>query len=84
MSHAAERKNQKYQELRAACSASRHTTIITLEVGSRGFIEMEGFRQLYKLLNTRASQKSTFETDLIRHVVLASYDIWCKRNWIQD
>ena len=84
MSHAAERKNQKYEGLRVACSASRHTTIITLEVGSRGFIEMEGFQQLYKLLNARASQKSMFETDIIRHVVLASYDIWCKRNWIQD
>ena len=47
---AAERKIQRYEVLRNACSRSHHTTIITLEVGSRGFLCMEGFQKLYGLL----------------------------------
>ena len=78
---AAERKAHRYRDLANACARSYHTTIITLEVGSRGFLSIEGFEQLYKLLRTKATNRQNFELDIIRHVVVASYDIWCKRNW---
>ena len=78
---AAERKIQRYEVLRNACSRSHHTTIITLEVGSRGFLCMEGFQKLYGLLRTKAKDRLSFELDVIRHVITCSYDIWCKRNW---
>ena len=55
--------------------------IITLEVGSRGFLNTTGFQQLYRLVQAKASDRATFECDIVRHVVLSSYDIWCKRNW---
>ena len=78
---AAERKVQWYKDLREACSYTHHTNIITLEVGSRGFLCMEGFQQLYRLLHAKAKDRQSFELDMIRHVVTCSYNIWCKRNW---
>ena len=41
---AAERKVHQYQDLAAACACTRHTSIITLEVGSRGFLSTVGFQ----------------------------------------
>ena len=78
---AAERKVHRYHELSNACGHSHNTSIITLEVGSRGFLNTTGFQQLYRLVQAKASDRATFERDIIRHVVLSSYDIWCKRNW---
>ena len=81
ITNTAERKVQRYEVLRNACSRSHHTTIITLEVGSRGFLCMEGFQNLYRLLKTKAKDRQSLELDLIRHVVTCSYNICCKRNW---
>ena len=78
---AAERKAHRYQELASACGHSHHTSIITLEVGSRGFLSITGFQQLYQLVQAKATDRAAFERDIIRHVVSSSYDIWCKRNW---
>ena len=78
---AAERKAHRYWELASACGRSHHTSIITLEVGSRGFLSIAGFHQLYQLVQAKATDRAAFERDVIRHVVLSSYDIWCKRNW---
>ena len=78
---AAERKAHLYRELASACGRSHHTSIITLEVGSRGFLSIAGFQQLYQLVQAKATDRAVFERDVIRHVVSSSYDIWCKRNW---
>ena len=78
---AAERKIHRYRELSNVCRQSHNTSIITLEVGSRGFLSTAGFQQLYRLVQAKASDRATFEQDIIKHVVSASYDIWCKRNW---
>ena len=43
---AAERKAHCYWELASACGRSHHMSIITLEVGSRGFLSIAGFEQL--------------------------------------
>ena len=78
---AAERKAHRYRELASACGRSHHTSIITLEVGSRGFLSIAGFQQLYQLVQAKATDRAAFERNIIRHVVSSSYDIWCKRNW---
>ena len=80
---AAERKVHwyRYRDLDKACASSHHTTIITLEVGSRGFLSTKGFKQLYKLLHAKATDRQNFELDVTRHAVVSSYDIWCKWNW---
>ena len=44
---AAKRKKDKYHDLMEACTASGYsTTLITLEVGSRGFLNTSGFNKL--------------------------------------
>ena len=78
---AAERKVHWYWDLTNACACSHHTTIIMLEVGSRGFLSTEEFKQLYKLLRAKATDRQNFELDVTRHVVVLSYNIWRKRNW---
>ena len=54
---AAERKVHRYWDLANACAHSYHTTISTLEVSSRGFLSTEGFKQLYKLLRAKATDR---------------------------
>ena len=66
---AAERKAHRYQELASACGRSHHTSIITLEVGSRGYLSIAGFQQLYQLVQAKATDRTAFERDIIRHVV---------------
>ena len=78
---AAERKTHRYRELASACGRSHHMSIITLEVGSRGFLSITGFQQLYQLVQAKATDRAAFERDIIRHVVSSSFDIWCKWNW---
>ena len=82
MAAATARKALRYEDLRLACSRTHHTTVITLEVGSRGYLGMEGLQELYQLLRPKAKDRRAFEVDIIRHVIAASYDIWCKRNWL--
>ena len=60
---AAGRKAHHYWELASACRRSHHTSIITLEVGSRG-----GFQQLYRLVQTTVQPLSvTLLGMLFRH-----------------
>ena len=61
---AAERKIHRYRDLAKACTNSNHMTIITLEVGSRGFLSTEGFKQLYKLLEAKATDRQNLELDV--------------------
>jgi hypothetical protein len=75
ISNAAERKVQRYEALMKACSRTHRTSIITLEVGSRGFLCMEGLQQLYGLLQAKAKDRQSFELDTIKHVITCSYDI---------
>jgi hypothetical protein len=81
ISGAVERKMDRYRELREACSRSHQASIITLEVGSRGFLATDSFQQLYKILKVKAREKRVFECEVIKHTVVCSYNIWCKRNW---
>ena len=78
---AAERKTLHYQDLRESCALRRRSSIITLEVGSRGFLCAEGFQKQYSLLCTKSKSRQKFEVEVIREVIASSYDIWCKRNW---
>ena len=81
ISGAVERKMDRYRELRESCSRSHHASIVTLEVGSRGFLATDSFQQLYKILKFKAKEKRVFECEVIKHTVVCSYNIWCKRNW---
>ena len=80
--HATARKIDRYRELKTACSRTHRTQVITLEVGSRGFINTDGFQDLYRLLKPKASERRSFECDVIGRTITGSYNIWCKRNWL--
>ena len=81
ISRAVERKMDRYRELREACSHSHQASIVTLEVGSHGFVATDSFHQLYKILKVKAREKRVFECEVIKHTIVCSYNIWCKRNW---
>ena len=78
---AAERKQVKYQDLveRARCSNYR-TTLITLEVGSRGMVNMEGFMQLKQELNISKPDITQLLVVVAKTSIMESFKIWCMRN----
>ena len=81
---AAERKRAKYEDLqRRAQRAGYHTTIITLEVGSRGIINYPGFSSLKKILRIRNRHFTTMLQSISRETVAQSHRIWCQRNKFQ-
>lgn len=83
MDAAAERKRAKYADLLARCSTTRHALLTTIEVGSRGFLNVASFEKLYGHLgHTRQRERRELEAEIIRKVISASHDIWCKRNWL--
>ena len=75
---AAERKTIKYKHLIKRARGSGYTAkLITLEVGSRGMINLPGFTQLKDELKIL---KKDFSLLLVRLSRIESYEIWCKRN----
>ena len=79
---AQERKRTKYQPLLEECQKSGFTaSLITIEVGSRGFLNTDSFNQLYQLIKSNKSPRTDFEKKIVRTCLICSFDIWCKRNW---
>ena len=62
-------------------SSGHDTTVVIVKVGSRGFLNMAGITQLYKLVKADPAASKALETEVIRHAVIESYQIWCKQNW---
>ena len=58
--------------------------LITLEVGSRGFIYMEGFRQLKDILLLTRSQLQLLTRHVSAAAITGSYKIWTSRNHYPD
>ena len=79
---AAQRKLAKYAELVKRCRRNGFAaTLTTIEVGSRGFIHVPSFNQLYQMVDASSKAKSELEREVIRRVIEESFRIWCKRNW---
>ena len=57
--------------------------LITLEVGSRGLISMQGFNQMRTELGISTKLLDILLLQIIRTVILSSYKIWCSRNYSQ-
>ena len=76
------RKLGKYQDLVDEGSANGYTMrIITLEVGSRGFLNLKGFKSLTSIL-TGATRRVTWQLlkSICRTAILQSHRIWVSRN----
>ena len=83
MADAAARKSDKYTELVRECSSvAKSAQLLTVEVGSRGFLNLASLQELYTILN-KPPQKDckALESDVTRASLRHSFEIWCKRNW---
>jgi hypothetical protein len=79
---AVQRKMDRYAERRSSCQeAGYKANILTIEVGSRGFINTPSFNALYEAFPAKRYQCKALEKDVVRKCILESYRIWCKRNW---
>ena len=77
-------KSDKYQDLVDAGETNGFTTeVITLEVGSRGFLNLQGFKDLFQTL-TRCPRKNMWNLlkTTCRITILQSQRIWTMRNII--
>ena len=83
MKDAVTRKRARYSELLQECSrTARVAKLITIEVGSRGFLNLESFQDLYKVLETPpAKDCCKLEVEVVKTTLLHLHLIWCKRNW---
>ena len=80
--HAHERKRFKYSNLERRCQRNGfNAKLITVEVGSRGFINTASFDSLYNVVRVNKKERKELEMKVIRSCILRSYDFWCKRNW---
>ena len=80
IARAAERKVHRYQDFANSCARSHHTTIMALEVGSRGFLSAARFQkppkqtkasQSYRQVHLRAWHSQSCCCSFIQHLVQA-------------
>ena len=78
---AAECKRAKYEELQQQAQKKGYkTSLITVEVGSRGIINDHGFAILKKELCLSDGAASTMMKDISIETISQSHRIWCQRN----
>ena len=71
-------KKKKYFNL---CEDSHHDiSLITLEVGSRGVIHLQGFLQMQKQLDCSKKDPRTLLVRISSTAIQESFKIWCTRN----
>lgn len=74
-------KEAKYSDLIDEAQESGYEAkLITLEVGSRGLVNMPGFNQLKQDLGISTRSLDKLLLQIIRTVILLSYKVWCCRN----
>ena len=78
---AAECKRIKYQDLVERARRSNYKTkLITLEVGSRGMVNMKGFMHLKQELNISKHDITERLVLVAKTSIMESFKIWCMRN----
>ena len=78
---AAQRKKCKYQDLMETCTAGGYTThLITLEVGSRGFLNLSGFQELLQFFPFTRKDTLSLLKSVAREAIFQSHKIWTSRN----
>ena len=75
------RKESNYLDLLSAVQQTGYrASLITLEVGSRGLPNIDGFRRLKQELKLTTSQLTDLMVKAARQAIIGSYNIWCSRN----
>ena len=76
--NAAERKSAKYVELvDRAQNAGYKSPLVTLEVGSRGIVSLQGFACLQKVHDIRGRELKSLLQNISKEAII---HIWCQRN----
>ena len=76
------RKTERYAELLGTCrDAGYKANLLTLEVGSRGFVNIYSFDKLYQSFPGTKARQTALEKEVVHTCLLQSYRVWCKRNW---
>ena len=78
---AAVRKQAKYEDLaRQARGNGYRTTILTIQVGSRGVPDRQSFSQLATILGILEKDLTKLLEWVVRAALVGSFTIWCSRN----
>ena len=81
VANARDRKRDKYHDLVVAGKAAGYATrLITLEVGSRGMVDIADFAGLQEAVHAQERDYIALCQQTIRAVILGSYSIWGSRN----
>ena len=79
------RKEAKYADLVDEIEENGFTVdLITVEVGSRGFVKFESFCRLNELLGATQKELSNFLVDVAKATIINSFHIWTLRNCWSD
>ena len=77
------RKEMKYSNLVDEIEENTFTVLVdlvTIEVGARGFLRYESFRQLNKVLGADRKEFFTLLMDVAKVTIKNSFSIWTQRN----
>ena len=78
---AAQRKKIRYIHIVDQARLSHYISkLITVGVGVRGIVNIEGLKQLQDELNVTKSDISKLLTALVKTVIVESHKIWCRHN----
>ena len=78
---AKERKTEKYLDLVAEIEEKGYNVeLITLEVGSRGLLCLDGFKQLHSILYVNKKKWMQFLKSVASTAISGSFKIWTSRN----
>ena len=82
-SKAHDRKTTRYSDLMDQIETTLYDgTLLTLEVGSRGFLSLPSFITIkQQLLVCEKKQWDAFLLDVVRTVITGSHKVWVTRNW---
>ena len=79
------RKTLKYTNLLEEAQQNGYqSSIITLEVGSRGVLEIKGLDRLKKLIPVNRKEWQCFLVKISQTVIKESHRIWSTRNWADE
>jgi hypothetical protein len=78
---AAQRKETNYHDLMTAAEeAGYYTSLITLQVGSRGVPDLPSFKNLSHMLTMPRQDLFNLLLEISKEAIAGSYRIWCARN----
>ena len=78
---AVDRKLLRYAELSEYIESSRYVCkVLPLQVGSRGFIDMNSFSPLQVLMKMKKKAYDPFLKEIAKDAIIESFQIWSRRN----